>query len=128
MDGDLTELSPEVLAELRGKIEQVDKPIETAIEEYRKHLIARHVKPLYMGKMIANFAEKHEAVQRAIVDLRDSMAWWAGALRSQGLVDVEIFKRFYLEFGHDWYSAQSLDAGKMINLNERVVVKLADLI
>lgn len=128
MDGDLTELSPEVLAELRGKIEQVDKPIETAIEEYRKHLIARHVKPLYMGKMIANFAEKHEAVQRAIVDLRDSMAWWAGALRSQGLADVEIFKRFYLEFGHDWYSAQSLDAEKMIDLNESVVVKLADLI
>jgi len=128
MDGDLTELSPEVLAELRGKVEQVDKPVEAAIEEYRKHLIARHVKPMYMGKMINNFADKHVSVQNALVGLRDSMAWWAGALRSHGLKDAEIFKRFYLEFGHDWYTSQTLDANSMNELNEQVVVKLADLI
>jgi DNA repair protein RadD len=128
MDGDLTELDPSVLVELRGKVEQVDKPIEQAVEEYRQHLISRHVKPMYMGKHIKNFAAKHEAVQAAVVELRESMAWWAGALRSQGLMDAEIFKRFYLEFKHDWYSAQSLPADTMKDLNDSVVVKLAELL
>jgi DNA repair protein RadD len=128
MDGDLTELSPEILAELRGKVEHVDKPMDQAVEEYRQHLISRCVKPLYMGRLINNFAEKHEELQVAVVELRESMAWWAGALRSQGLVDAEIFKRFYLEFGHDWYSAQALEIEKMKDLNDRVLVKLGSLL
>ncbi len=104
VDGDLTELDPAILAEMRGDIDRVDGPFYARED---------------MSRPARLHAAKHHALRQETQSaLRASMAWWAGWQRSIGRSDAESYKLFYFTFGTDVVTAQSLnakDATKLAN-------------
>lgn len=120
VDGDLSELSPEVLAQMRGEIAVVDSPIEDQVLQYRNELIAKHVKPAYLNSMTNRLADKLQSQKDNQKVLRHFMAWWAGYRRAEGLSDDEIFKMFYLKYKVDWITAQTLGGDEAQLLIKRI--------
>ena len=108
VDGDLNELSPEVLAQMRGDVDKVDSAIGEQITEYRQELLDNYCKPAHIRAHCNRMFTKLEHQKESQVKLREKMAWWAGYRRSEGRTDDEIFRIFYLTYGVDWVSAQAL--------------------
>lgn len=113
VDGDLFELDPAMLEQMRGAVARVDMTPEA----YREQL-ARQGMP-QIGIM-AN-VKRHIERQETIGTLREAMAVWAGYERAAGLSDREIFRKFYIEHGHDWMTAQTLKRDEALGLAERVM-------
>ena len=120
VDGDLTELSPEVLAAMRSEIDLVDSPIEDQVIEYRRQLQLKHTKDIYVKGHCNRFAAKLQHQQDGQKVLRHFMAWWAGYRRAEGLSDDEIFKMFYLKYKVDWVTAQTLPGNEAHLLTKRI--------
>jgi len=118
VDGDLTELDPMVLAQMRGDVAKVDMlPADYRIELQNKHCPKSgehaHVK-------------RHMAQQEAQAALRSSMAWWAGYHQQLGRSDSESYRRFYHQFGIDVLTAQTLnydDALKLANKINDILIR-----
>lgn len=111
VDGDLTELSPNTLAAMRGEIERIDAPASEVYEKLNKY-----------NKGAARGAFKnHMARQESQKLLRESIAWWRG---HQNLDDSTSYRKFYLTFGVDVATAQTLgskDAEKLaIKINKAI--------
>lgn len=105
--GDLVELSPEILAAMRGQVARQDGPAPDATDPrsgmIRKHWIAR---------------------QEAQQELRAAIARWAGRYKHvEGLEDGEIYRLFYYTFGTDVMTAQTLGAADAGELTNRVNAK-----
>jgi len=81
VDGDLNELSPEVLAQMRGEIDKVDSPIHEQLHKYRQQLEASYTKPMHVLAHVKRMSHKLEHQQESQVKLREKMAWWAGHRR-----------------------------------------------
>jgi len=119
VEGDLTELSQEMLAQLRSEIADIDKPIEQQVQEYSAGLNTyikdihrmRHEK-LHRNKVINN--------QEAQRQLRETMAQWGGWRRYEGRTDDEIYRKFYVQYDIDWLNAMSLKHDEAIKLKERI--------
>lgn len=127
VDGDLFELDAETLARMRGDIARVDQPMDEAVAEYRNKLINAHAPTIGVMANTKRFAIKHEAQQTAVEALREIMAMWAGYHRAANRNDDEIFRRFYLAYGVDWLTAQSLPTDKMLKLGERVALDIGEI-
>lgn len=112
VDGDLSELSPEVLAIMRGEIAAVDMDKE----EFRAELVAKHVPQI--GQLAG--VKRHVKNQAAQKRLRDSIALWAGYQRAAGRPDFASYRLFYFTFGVDVLTAQALGTDDAENLFERV--------
>lgn len=112
VDGDLTELSPEALAALRGEIARVDRPPPQ---------VATALGPIVQRAVV----NRHYETQRAQLELRKQIALWAGDMRDQGKEDPEIYRHFYFAFGTDILSAQALRTKDAEVLTERIQTKLA---
>lgn len=116
VEGDLMELTPEVLAQMRGEVERVDRPAA----EVRAECAAKNMPAI--GQMAA--VTRHVNWQDMQDGLRASITWWAGYWRGQGDPDAKIFKRFYRDFGVDILTAQSLkikDAETLaLRINEKI--------
>lgn len=100
VEGDLTELDPAVLAEMRLEAERV----LMSPEEFRLHLQRKQVPDagLHAGmKRQRQFI----AVQNK---LRERIALWAGYQQAQGRSDSESYRRFYHLLGVDVLGAQVL--------------------
>lgn len=111
VDGDLTELDPEVLAALRGDIARIDAdPVMPwgASAEVQGAVRKRHW-------------ERREG-QKA---LRNVIAWWAGLESAQGRGESESYRRFFHRFGIDVANAQTLGAREAGELAEQVRAELA---
>ena len=106
VDGDLTELDPQVLARLRGEIDRIDGTVR----------IPQHLDPV-ASRAVAN---KHADRQRSQQTLRDTIAQWAGWPRAAGASDQEIYMQFYAAFKIDIASAQTLNARDAEDLRARV--------
>lgn len=108
VDGDLSELSPEVLAKLRGDIERSDSP------------------PLYpygAGPAVIGAIDKHHRNKaEAQVNLRTAMAVWGGYKTEEGLSLPEAQRLFYLTFGVDVATAQTLNRADAEALMEKINV------
>jgi len=105
VDGDLSELTPDVLARMRGEIaesEQLRIPYGAA--------------PEVVGALKRNHRERIEA-QRV---LRERMALWGGARTARGISIAEAQREFFLRFGIDVASAQMLNAREAGALTERI--------
>ena len=127
VDGDLTELDADTLAQMRGDVARVDMPLQDAIAQYRMELAAKHTKPLHIAAHSRRFAAKLEAQQQALEALREILAMWAGHHRAAGRSDSEIFRRFYLRYGVDWLSAQALESSESLALSERVALDIGSV-
>jgi superfamily II DNA or RNA helicase len=109
VDGDLYELSPDVLAQMRGEIDRVDEDPASLIRRMT-HAGAPDV-------AVRSASKQHGLRMEAQKRLRESMAWWSAQQHVQGRPDKEIQRRFYHTFGIDMMSAQALgrpDAEKLM--------------
>lgn len=110
VDGDLTELDPALLAQLRGEIERIDGDV----------YVPRGVTPI-VAQSIRN---KHAERQEHQTALRERIALWAGYQRHLGRGDNETMRRFYFKFGTDIATAQTLNARSAQELHDRISSEL----
>jgi DNA repair protein RadD len=111
VDGDLMELTAEVLAKMRGDVDAVNSswvPIPDGV-------------PAYVAQGIKN---KHFEKQQVQAVLRDTIALWAGWHKSQGRSDSEIYRLFYLAYGVDIMTAQTLAPKDANALRDKLQTKL----
>jgi hypothetical protein len=94
VDGDLVELDPAILKALRGEISRVDG-------------ICRIPEGLG-GPAARAIHNRHVERQKAQAPLRRAIQLWAGYQRDQGCSDREIHRLFFLTFGTDVMTAQTL--------------------
>lgn len=110
VDGDLTELSPEVLAKMRGEIDRVMGP------------------PLIPGGMptAAQYGLAKTWNERLKVQekLRHAIALWGGWQQHQGRDTREAMKRFFFRFGLDTGTAATLGSPEALALLDKVQVDL----
>lgn len=104
VDGDLFEIDPETLAQMRGEVAQIDQPNPITVVDGRT----------------AGMAKNWDARQLAQADLRATIALWAGIQRDLGRPDSEIYRRFFHGYGIDILSAQTLGAADARELKERI--------
>lgn len=100
VDGDLYELDPTVLAQMRNEV----LGARETPEAMRDRLTAQHVP---VPGVMANTKRQRERLE-VLGELDRSMATIAGYWRHDGMSDSEIFRKFYLRYQTDWLSAQSL--------------------
>lgn len=112
VEGDLAEMSAEVLAKLRGDVQEADR----SVEQERDRLAATglpHI-PVMAG------AKRHAERLETQAALRDAMAVWGGQRRAEGLDDSQMQRLFYLRYGIDVVSAQALKRAEAQSLLERI--------
>ena len=112
VDGDLYELDAATLAQMRSSLERVDMDPS----DYRDLLTRQGVPQI---GIMAN-VKRHIARQETVGTLRDILALWGGYERAAGLSDKEIMRKFYLTYGVDLWTAQTLKQDEMLSLAERV--------
>jgi DNA repair protein RadD len=110
VDGDLAMLDAETLARLRG--DMVDVGLSDAAVRERQVLRGSP----YPDSNVKSYARQREAQ----IALRGSMAQWGGVQHARGYADDEIQRIFFLTFGIDTLSAQSLHATEAFELKERI--------
>jgi hypothetical protein len=103
VDGDLIELDGAVLAQLRGEIKRVDG--------------------IQLGPKYIQHA--HLDRQRAQASLRKIMRLWGGWREHAGDTERESHKRFFLMFGVDVLTAQTLGSPEAAALEARVAAHLS---
>lgn len=113
VDGDLIELDPGVLAGMREAIAAVDMPVDT----YRLQLASRRAPAV----AIRAHSKRHLKRQAAQAVLREAIAWWAAYRRAEGIPDAESYRRFYLTWGVDVMTAQTLRADEALRLAEKII-------
>lgn len=118
VDGDLTLLDPALLAKMRGQIEEIDRPVE----EYRAELQEKYCPPMGVGA----HCKRHLARQDAQKRLRESIAWWAGYERARGIPDAKSYRKFYIRFGVDVLTAQTLNQKDALELSKKVIKDMYD--
>lgn len=112
VDGDLYELDPDVLAQMRNEVAGARETPEAM----RDRLTAMNVPvPGVMGN-VKRQRERLEVLGR----LDGLMATIAGYWRHDGMSDKEIFRKFFLTYHIDWLSAQSLKKDNAIALMEKI--------
>lgn len=100
VDGDLYELDPDVLAQMRNEVVGARETPEAM----RDRLTAQHVP---VPGVMSNVKRQRERLD-VLGELDRVMATIAGYWRYQGMSDSEIFRKFYLNYRVDWLTAQSL--------------------
>ena len=105
VDGDLNELTPDVLARMRGEIAEADSL-----------RIPYGAGPEVVGRKQREHRERMEAQQA----LRAAMALWGGARTARGVSVAEAQREFYLRYGIDVAAAQMLPRAEALALIERI--------
>lgn len=112
VDGDLTELDAETLARMRGEVATA----QMSIEEYEMKLMAQNMPTAWRMSHMKYHRNKLETHK----ELREAMAVWAGHKRAQGYDDSQSYRMFYLAFGVDALTAQTLGNKEAIELVEKI--------
>ena len=112
VDGDLLELDPETLEQMRAEVVGARETPEAM----RDRLTSMGVPQL---GVLANVKRQGQRID-ALVRLDVVLAKWAGYRRAEGLSDSEIFRKFYLTFGISFIEAQALKAVEADKLRERI--------
>lgn len=106
VEGDLFELEPEVLEQMRRGVFDPKNPFYT---------------PQGIGRAAEIAANKRHALKCKHQEaLRASINWWAAIQRQAGVGDRESHKKFWHLFGTDVLSAQNLNAADALMLADRV--------
>ena len=116
VDGNLFELSPEALREMRGEVDRID----IHNDDMRKRLVAGGFTGAQLGGALKNHRNRQEAQSK----LREIIALWAGYQRHLQRPDSESYKRFYWRYGIDVMSAQALGRADADALTEKISADL----
>lgn len=100
VDGDLSELDVEAMAELLER----KRKANCSDEEFERDMIAGNVPPIGRGKLLK--AHRDAKYRRDV--LENLIRWWVGMQQDRAL--EEKHKRFYLRFGVDVVTALTLSA------------------
>lgn len=120
VEGDLYELDPGVLAQMRNEVVGARETPEAM----RDRLTAQHVPP---AGVMANVKRQRERLE-VLGQLDGLMATIAGYWRHDGMSDKEIFRKFFLTYRIDWLSAQGLKKDDAIALMEKIRNDVDDLV
>lgn len=112
VDGDMSELSPDVLAKLREPMDAIDRHEDF----YRQELIQTGLPHAFVA---ANVNRRREQ-QEAIGVLRAAMAGFGGRCLAEGMTDNAMQRRFFLQFGVDVISAQGLGKKEALDLAAKI--------
>ncbi len=112
VDGDLVEISPDMLATMRGDIIHFDRDQSVVCNEMNDKYAPRIA-------ILTAMKRQRENIEMQTA-LRESISWWAGDWRSKGASDSEIYKRFYFKFGIDVLSAQVLKRKDALTLANKI--------
>ncbi len=110
VDGDLAEMSAELLERLRGAAQEAGASVED--ERWRLQQTG------LPSRFVMSHVKHHAAKLETLETLRTVMAAWGGIWHARGESDPEIQRRFFHSFGIDVLSAQALpraEAAKLIN-------------
>lgn len=120
VDGDLYELDPDVLAQMRNEVVGARETPEAM----RDRLVANH------NPVIAVMSRVNKQIKRldALTKLDGLMATIAGYWRHDGMSDSEIFRKFFLTYHIDWLSAQSLKKDDAAALMEKIQNDIDELV
>lgn len=116
VDGDMEELSPEILAALREDVTNADQ----SIDWWRSKYAAEGWSFKVAGAQLKN----QEARLEAQPMLRATMAAWGGRQKAAGLSDSAIQRAFYLTFGISTIEAMALYARDARALEQRIGANL----
>jgi len=111
VDGDLTELDPEFMAQMRGETERIFAPAQ----------VPQHLKGTPAARAIEN---NHFRRAQSIHHLQQTMALWAGWQRALGRDDKSIYRLFFLTYGKDMATAQTLGASDADELRDKLQARL----
>lgn len=109
VDGDLIEIDPDVLAQMREAI-QLESP-----DDIRRR-VSRAAGRI-AGRGAYNKQKERIEAQAA---LQDAIAIWAGVRKDAGQEDSASYREFFLTFGVDVLTAQALPRAEMDALRERI--------
>ncbi len=112
VDGCLVELDPTVLAGMR----------EAAMRALDLPKLPVHAGAAAVAGCMANHRKKVDSQ----VALRASMALWAGWQKTRGLSDTESMRKFFLTYGTDVLTAQTLNRASADELNARIESQLSE--
>lgn len=112
VDGDLYELDPDVLAQMRNEVVGARETPEAM----RDRLTALNVP---VPGVMSNVKRQRERLD-ALRELDNAMATIAGYWRHDGLSNSEIFRKFFQRYGVDWISAQALKCSQAQQLFTRI--------
>lgn len=111
VDGDLVELDPEVLREIRKAMTRVDGAPR----------MPNDASPVVLASIKKNHWERQQQQAR----LREAIALWAGWQAHMGRSDRESYRRFFFGFGVDVATAQTLGAKDAADLEARIRTQLS---
>ena len=100
VEGDLLELTPEVLSAMQAEIDRINAPASVVGDKMR-HARAP-------GIAVAGAMKNHRLRQEAQGVLRATIAEWAGYQRAAGQSDSISYRRFLGTFGTDVMTAQTM--------------------
>ena len=112
VDGDMAELSPEVLERLRTAVEEGDQ----SLNYWRSKYAADGWSPVVANTQLRNRSAQHEAQ----VPLRAAMATWGGRERAAGLNDGQIQRGFWHRFGVSTLEAMALSSRDALALHAKI--------
>ena len=112
VEGDLLELTPEVLAAMQAEIDRINAPVSVVGDKMR-HARAP-------GIAVAGAMKNHRLRQEAQALLRDAVAKWAGYQRAAGQSDNVSYRRFLSTFGTDVMTAQTIGRREAEELTIRI--------
>lgn len=110
VEGDLVELDPEVLRQLRGEADRID--------------MAPKIPNNVSAPAAMAIKHRHWERQQAQHTLRRAISLWAGWQSHMGRPDREIMRRFFFGFGVDIATAQTLNAEEAAELEGRIRTQL----
>lgn len=113
VDGDLTELSPEALSELRYAVEQ-----NTASPAVKESQALYAGAPAPGARRVARLQQEKLTAVRA---LKDAMGWWSGYKSALGVPLKAQYIEFMARFGVDVLSAQTMGANETNELTGKVL-------
>lgn len=112
VDGDLFELDPAVLAQMRAAVGDVDK----SEQQRRSEMALAGWSQLVAAPQLRH----HVARQEAQGSLREAMASFGGRCLAKGMGDSEMQRTFWHLFGVDVITAQTLGARDAAVLTEKI--------
>ena len=115
VEGDMAEMSPELLESLRKSIDEVDELPQVVRSRHAMHGWSQMVSNVQVN----NHVKRKSAQER----LRAAMAIWAGPLRAGGHDDSRLQRTFYHLFGTSVPEAMTLPAGDAEALTIKVEMK-----
>ena len=120
VDGNLLELDPVVLAEMRGEIARIDEHPDAL----RNRMTHGGAPPAAVGGAVKNHRNRQEAQTK----LRDTIALWAGYQRAANRSDAESYKRFFWRYGVDVMGAQALGRADAETLTGKIASDLLTIV